>query len=300
MRSQIGSKAHFSFFLLVVFIATLSLSLTACEGGLGSLLVSNAQENEIGVSVDQEIEATYAILDDSDPVAVWARELVAPLEANSVQFRDPAEINGFKVEVIADNELVNAFAAPGGYTYLSTGLLLQASSCAEIAGVMGHELAHVTQRHSANMIAENFAVGTVADFLFGGSLTGEATKLIYGFLSSTSFSQDNESESDEVGAQISHGAGYNPYGLVDFFETLLALEEASGGLSTPQFLSSHPATKDRIAAITAQINQRYGSEVVRGETQTYDCVGTQLQLADVKQRIQSGSLQVRPGTGGGS
>jgi beta-barrel assembly-enhancing protease len=299
---------HIPFILLALF--TLSASLfTACEDGfLSSLLINNAQEVEMGRGVDQQIEAEYQIVDEADPLAQWAIQLVNPLQSASSQFRDPSAINGYKVEVIADNELVNAFAAPGGYTYISTGLIMNATTCAEIAGVMGHELAHVTQRHSVNAITSQFAVEQIAGFFLGDSLIGDAASLIYGFLQSTSFSQDNEAEADSVGLKIAFNAGYNPYGLVDFFEVLLALE--GGGSNPLQFLSSHPATADRVRDISNEIQSIYPGQVNRGTkqadgsvvgaTQTYECVGTTLTLNQVKDRIRSGQVQTRPGTGGGT
>ena len=288
--------------LFILVCAALS-GLSACDGGFSSFLISNAQEVEMGRGVDQQIEAEYVIVDDSDPVAQWARDLVTPLQNASVAFRDPSQIEGYKVEVIADNELVNAFAAPGGFTYISTGLILNANTCAEIAGVMGHELGHVTERHSVEAISESFAIDQIAGFFLGDSLIGDAAVVIYGLLQNTKFSQANESESDSVGLQISYMAGYNPYGLVDFFEVLLALE--GGGSNPLQFLSSHPATADRVKNISSEIQSRYPDVVrgtrngstVTGNTQTYECVGTGMTLAQVKDRILSGQLAVRAGTG---
>ena len=261
------------------------VGLYACGGGLGFSLISDQQEVEIGTGVDQEIEGTYAIVNDNDPVAVWARDLVRPLETASTAWRDPADIGGFKVEVIADDELVNAFAAPGGFTYISTGLILQATTCAEIAGVMSHELTHVTERHSVKNIEEAYGVSVVTSWFLGEGLATEVIGGLYSFLQSTTYSQEHEAEADDVGLQIAYAAGYNPYGLVDFFEKLLAL---SGGASVPTFLSSHPATQDRINDTGQKIQQLYGSKVVRGSTQTYDCMNTSLQLADVQAAIRAG------------
>lgn len=264
----------------------------ACSDGLGGWLVSDQDEVDIGVGVDQQIAQEYILVSDSDPVAAWARELVAQLEGSSAQFRDPAEFGGYKTKVIYDNEMVNAFAAPGGYVYITTALVLNAGTCAEIGGVMGHELAHVALRHSIKQIEGTFAVETIASWFLGEGLTKDVIDTLYGVVTATTFSQDHEREADDYGVQVAYGAGYNPFGLVDFFEKLMALE-ANGGSYIPQFLSSHPATEERVQNVTARIQQLYGGQVVRGQSPPYDCVGTALQLADVQALILSGNISTQ-------
>ncbi len=278
-------------------LTLLTPALASCGDGFGGFLISDAKEVEIGQGVAQEVEKQYKILTDDDPVSVWARQLVAPLSDGSKEFRDPENFGGYKVHVIYDDELVNAFAAPGGFTYISTGLILQASSCAEIGGVMGHELSHVILRHSVKQIEDQFAVSEIADFFLGDSLAGDAATTIYAFLSNTQFSQEHEAEADEYGLQVAHNAGYNPYGLADFFQRLLDLEKASGGVQIPTFLSSHPATEDRVAAVKAKIAELYGDAVKPGVTPSYECVGTTETLAAIRDRITAGNLAVREGTG---
>jgi len=282
-------------FLLPLALAAGALSANACGDGLGGYLISNAQELELGASVDQQLRYEYHIATPEDAATIWATELVASLVPSSAQFRDPAEIGGYKVAVIADDELVNAFAAPGGFTYISTGLILQAQDCAEITGVLGHELGHVTERHSVKQLEEQYAVSVIAEWFLGEGIANDVANGIYGFLSSTQFSQEHEAEADSVGLQIAYGAGYNPYGLTDFFEKLLAL---SSGLEVPTFLSSHPATQDRIDDTSAEIEKRYGDAVNPGTTQTYGCLGTTMTLQQIQAHIQGG-LAITPGTGEG-
>jgi predicted Zn-dependent protease len=270
------------------------LALTSCGDGLGGLLISDEQEVEMGLGVDQEIRKEYKLAAASDPAAQWLVQFIAPLATASTQFREPNDIGGYKVAVIVDDTLVNAFAAPGGYTYLSTGLVLQAETCAEIAGVMGHELAHVTERHGVKSIEEAYGVQVISEWFLGEGLASEAAGTIWSFLQNTTFSQEHEAEADSVGLRISHDAGYNPYGIVDFFTKLLALE---GENVVPQFLSSHPATADRIADVAAQIESRYGDSVNPGTTQTYDCIGTSMSLEQLKAHIRSGRIAVDTGTG---
>ncbi len=268
----------------------------SCGDGLGGLLISNAKELELGAQLDQQIRLEYPIATPEDPSSVWLAQFVGRLAEAARPFRPPEEFNQFKVAIIADPELVNAFAGPGGFTYLSTGLILQASSCAELAGVMGHELAHVTERHSVKSIEDQLAVAGLLDLVLGESSSAEVVGTIYGFFSATTFSQEHETEADEVGLQVSHGAGYNPHGLADFFERLLALEGDTVDLS---FLSSHPANDERIANVEAEIDRRYGAGVVEGQTQSYACLGTDLSFEQLKAHIASGAVAITPGTGVG-
>jgi beta-barrel assembly-enhancing protease len=291
-------------FSIQILLLTFAFGATVpnCGEGLGGFLISSEQEVEMGDGVDKELEKEFVIVDAADPVAQWAVQLVAPLEAASKPFRDPALIGGYKVEVIADKNLINAFAAPGGYVYITTALIEASSSCGELAGVLGHELAHVTERHSVKQIEGSFAVEQILAFFVEDSeqLLADAAKTIWAFLSSTKFSRDHEAEADEVGMQIAYDAGYNPYGLVDFFRKILALEQQAKeqtGLSTPEFLSSHPATQSRIDDVSKMINDRYGEKVVEGKSQSYECIGTTMSFTDVQKLISEDKLTLRTGTG---
>jgi len=256
------------------------LVLAALQVGCGSL-IGNRQEVEIGQGVHDQLRAEYDLVDRSDPVAKWAVEFLEPLQRGSADFRDPKEIGGYKVSVISDDTLVNAFAAPGGYTYLSTGLILSAKSCAEIAGVMGHELAHVTERHGVKRVEGAFAAEQLAAFFLDEGLAKDAAVTIWGVLQSTKFSRDDEAEADSVGLRISYAAGYDPTGLAQFFEKLL---EGEGGFNL-EFLSSHPATDKRIKAVEAEIQRRFGAKAKR---RSRKCKGTKLSLAQAKARIKGG------------
>jgi len=278
-----------------VVAMVMGLGAAACSDGLGGFLISDQQEVELGVGVDQEIRKQYFIATAADPATQWMQGFIGKLVEASTRFRDPAEIGGYKVAVIVDDELVNAFAAPGGYTYITTALIMQSETCGEIAGVMGHELAHVTERHSVKAIEDEYAVSIVSEWFLGEGVAADVAQTVFAFLRNTQFSQEHEAEADLVGLQISHDAGYNPYGLVDFFTKLLALAGRSDD-DPFSFLSSHPPTSERISDASAEIERRYGDGVNPGTTQTYECVGTNLTLAQLKAHIQAG-VAIEPGTG---
>lgn len=254
-------------------------------GGCGGALISDKQELQIGAGVDKEIEKEYRIVAASDPVAKWAKEFIKPFAAASKQFRNPNDFKGYKIEVIADDKLVNAFAAPGGYVYISTGLIKQATDCAEIAGVMGHELAHVTERHSAQQIEKAYAAQLASDFFLADGLTKTAAQTLFQFIQATTFSREHEREADDVGLRISRGAGYDPDGLARFFQKLLKLQKGS---APPEFLSSHPATEDRIRDVRAAIKKRFGNKP--GGT---DACKTAMKLPELQQRINGGQVKTQ-------
>lgn len=281
--------------IVFALVAALVASTGGCADGLGGFLISDQDELEMGIGVDEEIEKEYFIADEGDPVTSWARGLVDNLSANSTSFRDPSDFGGYKVEVIVDNELVNAFAAPGGFTYITTGLILEAGSCAEIAGVMGHELGHVTERHAVKKIESAFGATQLAGLFLGEGLAADAAVTIWAVLQQTQFSQDDETEADVVGLQISYRSGYNPYGLADFFQRLAELEGSQ--VIDLSFLSSHPKSSERVSKVDAEIQSRY-DDVVRGQSQTYECIGTQMTLQQIQDHIRAG-VAVRPGTGQG-
>ena len=295
--SRPGSASAFA--MAAVCLAAFAGVAVSCEDSEtfpAGILISNEQELEVGTDVDFSIEKQFKIVDPSDPLTAWAVKLVTGLAEGAVPFRDPKEFNGWKVEFIADDELVNAFAAPGGFVYISTGLILNAKKCGEIAGVLSHELAHVTERHGVKQLEKALIAQGLVELFVSNETAAKVIDIAVNVVLSTEFSRDAETQADSVGLQVAYNANYNPYALVDFFAVLLA-EEKKGGASVPEFLSSHPATEKRIAEITAEIEKRYADKADPGVTQTYDCLGTSLKLADVQQLIKDKNYAVKMGTG---
>ena len=297
MRSSLFPSDHRS--LLVGALTAPLLFSCSGGGGLGGFLVSDEQEVEIGQSVDAEIEAEFVIAKADDPAAIWAVEMVANMEPHSKTFRDPADFGGFKVELIHDDELVNAFAAPGGFVYITTGLILHAETCGEVAGVVGHELAHVTERHGVKQLEEAIIVQEGLALFVDGELAAGIGAAAYTLLRGNANSQAAESEADDVGLRIAHDSAYNPFGIVVFFQRLLALEaEAGEGPDWLEFLSTHPPTQVRVDEATATIKKIY-PDVEEEDMAGFACKGTTLTFAEVRQHITDGKVSVRPETGQG-
>lgn len=259
--------------LLTILIALLSI-------GCGGALISAQEERKLGKDVHSQILKEYKLIKPTHTIGKWATEFIRPLTKASNQFRSVNSVGGYRVYVIADDTLINAFAAPGGYTYISSGLILSADNCAELAGVMGHELAHVTQRHSVKKLESAMAVQTASGVLLGEGESSQTAQAVWNFFQNTSFSRKDESEADEVGLQISKKAGYDPFGLSAFFRKLM-----KHGGNGPEFLSSHPASKKRVRKVESSIRRRYGAKAKPGKLGRQKCK-TKLNLSSVKARLR--------------
>lgn len=159
---------------------------------------------------------------------------------------------------ILDSPVVNAFAAPGGYIYVTRGIMAMMNSEAELAVVLGHELGHVTARHSMSRLSNavlasaGLAVGSVLSETFAGlaGLAGTGVQLLF-----LQYSRDDEREADSLGVEYARNGKYNPAKMIDFFATLEKMGDLSGGQALPGFLSTHPLTDERIENTRAMITE---------------------------------------------
>lgn len=150
---------------------------------------------------------------------------------------------------IVDSPVINAFAVPGGYVYFTRGIMAHFNNEAEFAGVLGHEIGHVTARHSAQqqskaMLAQvGLTVGMVVSDHFAqfADLAGQGVGLLF-----LKFGRDDERESDRLGVEYSTKVGYNSHEMAEFFRTLQRKEQMAGGQAVPSFLSTHPDPGERL------------------------------------------------------
>jgi predicted Zn-dependent protease len=227
--------------------------------GRGVNFYSIDKEIALGKGLAQEVERQAKIIDD--PIIA---EYVNRVGQNLVRNSD-AKVP-FTIKVIED-ESVNAFALPGGFFFVNTGLLLKAESEAEIAGVMAHEIAHVAARHGTRQSTRGeIANMATIPLIFMGGWTGygvrQAASILVpvGFLK---FSRGFEQEADDLGLQYMYKTGYDPGAFVDFFEKIQSMEKKKPGTMAKVF-SSHPMTDDRIqkAQKNIQINLEARPEYV--------------------------------------
>jgi beta-barrel assembly-enhancing protease len=217
----------------------LALALVGCGVEGTGLLISDAQEAQLGAQVHDQVLLEYAPITDPE-VNAWVTELGTHIASASVGERSGVTYRFHVLET--DRDFVNAFAAPGGYIYLTRGLILAASSEAEVAGVLGHEVGHVAHRHGVARLERAVAAGLVADLVFGqGTFGADAVNFVTGFVLTTDYSRDQERDADMLGVDFTYGARINPLGLVDFFNRLAV----GGGSSIFDWLSSHPNPADR-------------------------------------------------------
>jgi predicted Zn-dependent protease len=212
--------------------------------GKGVNFYSLEKEIAIGKQLAQEVERQAKIVDD--PIIA---EYVNRVGQNLVRNSD-AKVP-FTIKVL-DSEEVNAFALPGGFFFVNSGLILKADSESELAGVMAHEIAHVAARHGTrNATRGQLAqIAMIPVMIMSGGWTGYAIyqgaslAIPMGFLA---FSRANEREADYLGMQYMYKAGYDPTSFVDFFEKIQTLEKRKPGTVAKVF-STHPMTDDRIKA----------------------------------------------------
>jgi predicted Zn-dependent protease len=218
--------------------------------GKGVNLYSLQREIALGKQAAMEVEKTAKMI--NDPVVT---EYVNRVGQNLVRNSD-AKVP-FTIKVI-DSDEINAFALPGGFFYVNSGLILRADEEAELAGVMGHEIAHVAARHGTKTATkgEIMQLATIPLIMVGPA--GWAGYGLYEGLnlaipmSYLKFTRDAEKEADFLGLQYMYKAGYDPNAFVSFFEKIEAEERRHPG-SIPKIFSTHPPTPDRVQKAQEEI-----------------------------------------------
>ena len=214
------------------------------------MLVSEAQEIAMGKEADQEAVAAYGLYPDTK-VQAYVNALGQRLAAASER---PSLPWSFKV---VDDPAVNAFALPGGYIYVTRGIMTHLRSEAELVAVLGHEIGHVTGRHSASQMSkQQLAMGGLIVGMavkpelqrFGG-LAQQALGLLF-----LKFGRDDENQADELGLRYMTREAYDPREMLEVFGVLDGVTRAEGGGGRmPDWLSTHPSPGNRLTRIQGQI-----------------------------------------------
>jgi predicted Zn-dependent protease len=223
-------------------------------------VISHSDERQLGAMVVQELRDQNGLIEDPE-ISEYLNSIGDRLAAQS-----PDGAQGFQFYVVKDGA-INAFAVPGGFVFINYGLILTTSTESELASVMGHEIAHVTQHHIARQIraqskqAMTTAAAMLAAILLGAM--GGGGQAIEGGIAAAqgmavqqqiNFTRDNEMEADRVGIGYLAGAGFDTQAMGNFFETM-GRHEGLAATYIPAMLIDHPVTSDRIAEARARAAQ---------------------------------------------
>lgn len=227
----------FTFFVLI-FVAACSVN--PVTGKKELMLLTDDQERALGLESDPGIVASFGLYEDQvlqEFINLKGREMGAVSHRPEIPYE-------FK---ILDSPVVNAFALPGGFVYFTRGIMAHFNNEAEFAGVLGHEIGHITARHSASqyskqILAQGLLItGVIISEDFADFAGVAQTGLGLLFLK---YGRDDESQSDELGVSYSSTIGYDAHQMANFFMTIKNLSDSQGG-RIPTFLSTHPDPGDR-------------------------------------------------------
>jgi predicted Zn-dependent protease len=243
------------------------------------------QERRLGESIMREIRADRSFYDEAEATD-YVNSVGNRLASRSMDARQD-----FEFFLIRDSQ-INAFALPGGFIGVNTGLILAAQAESELAGVMSHEIAHVTQRHIARMINQQkqnqvVSIAALAAALLLARASSQAAEAAFAFgqagaiQSQLNFTRDNEREADRVGLQVLEQAGFDPRGMASFFERLQRATRIYES-GAPSYLRTHPLTYERIADMQNRTQET-------GYRQIPDSLEFQLIRAKLKARLESPS-----------
>jgi len=223
-------------------------------------LISESQEIQMGQSSDEEIVQSLGLYPD-DSLQSYVDRIGQDLAARSERPDLPWTFR------VVDDPVVNAFALPGGYIYITRGILAHLGNEAELAGVLGHEIGHVTGRHAV----ERLSKAQLAQIGLGVGMAVSEDFREYGDLAQTGlgvlflkFSRDDERQSDDLGLRYMQRAGYDPREMVGVFETLERVSQAQGGGRIPGWLSTHPVPENRAQRISSRVPVAVPADAVVG------------------------------------
>jgi predicted Zn-dependent protease len=242
---------------LAAFALTGSLAVSACAtnpatGHKELSLMSESQEIALGQQMDGEVREQMGVYNDP--------QLQRYIEQVGLRLARASERPNLPWHfTVVDVPAVNAFALPGGYIYITRGILPYLDNEAQLAGVLGHEVGHVTARHSAQQYTKATSAGIgltlLSIFVPQSRPYGELAESGLGLLF-LKYGRDDERQADGLGVQYAAKNGWDPKGVAGMLQTLARLDEASGSSKgVPNWLSTHPAPADRVQEVQATIQK---------------------------------------------
>ncbi len=257
-------KKNFVLIIITIFSLTIfnsSCSKKTAKPGGGFNLFSVKQDAELGLQVKNEIESNpndFPILNESRNKEAY--QIIRAMTSEILNSGKVHHRNQFawEVKIIDDDKTLNAFCTPGGYIYVYTGLIKFLDKEDELAGVMGHEIAHADQRHSTRQMTKMYGISVLLSALAGNQ---QQLAQITAGLINLKFSRGHETEADTYSVHYLGGTSYNCAGAAGFFEKML------GQPTPPQFLSTHPNPENRVENIKAKAKEK-GCKISNKANQT--------------------------------
>lgn len=254
--------------LILILISLLYSGCSALSGGGGkasSLLFSVEDDKKLGKQVNEEIASNpqeYPVIPESQNRAAYnylnamKNEI---LNSGEVDYQDEFV---WELKIIKDDDVLNAFATPGGYIYVYTGLIKYLDNADDLAGVLGHEIAHADRRHSIQQLEKQYGVSILLSIALGQdpSQLAQIVAQLAGTGAVLKFSRGDESEADAYSVEYLADTKYACNGAASFFQKLES-EGKSGGI--PEFLSTHPSPSGRIQDINSKA-KAMGCSTARG------------------------------------
>ncbi len=211
---------------------------------LKDFVITEQEEKDMGEALSARLREKYGVV-QSAPVHTYVSLVGRVVAASS----DRPNLGW--TFIVLDTDGVNAFAAPGGYVHITRGALALIDNEAELAGVLGHEITHVTAKHTINAIKKSKVKGAVAESATRSDVLEYLVNQAYDNLLENQYDQKDETASDQIGIRLANTAGYAPDGLGSF---LTRLSERNKDLKEPSgVFASHPATRSRVDRLTKQI-----------------------------------------------
>jgi predicted Zn-dependent protease len=256
--------------LVMAVVLVVACSVNPATGKRQLMLVSTPEEIALGQQADGEIAASLGLYED-DEVQLYVAQIGDLMATLSERPDLPWTFR------VVDDPVVNAFALPGGFVYITRGIMAHFNSEAELVAVMAHEIGHVTARHSASQMSKQqlATLGLSVGMVVEPSLAafGDLAQMGMGLLF-LRFSRDDERQADDLGLRYVVRNGYDPHALTEVFEVLARVSEEGEGERLPGWLSTHPDPEDRVERTTYHIT-------LLGEEQQQGKVGRDIYLARI-------------------
>lgn len=236
-------------FLSIIISFTIILSFNGCKkGGLNIFTIED--DKAFGLQMETEIAANpaqYPLLNQTTYASSYAYlENLKQQILNAGQLEHASDFQ-WKLYIIQNDTIQNAFCTPGGYIYVYTGLIKYLDNASSLAGVIGHEMAHADRRHSTQQLTTQYGISLLLDVVAGTTNQAQIAEIVAN-LSLLAFSRDHEKDADAHSVIYLCPTTYRADGAADFFEKIIA----SGAPQPPAFLSTHPNPDNRVTNIHAK------------------------------------------------